>query len=87
MNNQVRTLFYGVIGAYLVYLAYDLFPARTAMEESSANWMLACCILFAAAGVIYIFLALRLFKKVFIDKDENFIEQEVQEEKEEGKEE
>ncbi|MBR5798975.1 MAG: hypothetical protein IKY23_02835 [Lachnospiraceae bacterium] len=76
MNNQMRTLFYGVIGGYLVYLAYDLLPGRNAMEGSNATWMMVCCVVFAVAGVVFLALAVRLFKKVFIDKDENYLERE-----------
>ncbi len=76
MNNQVRTLFYGIIGAYLVYLAYDLWPVREGMEGAGATGMQVCCILFVVAGVVFLALAVRLFKKVFIDKDENYLESE-----------
>lgn len=76
MNNQMRTLFYGVIGGYLLYLAYDLLPGRNAMEGSDATWMMVCCVVFAVAGVVFLALAVRLFKKVFIDKDENYLESE-----------
>ena len=79
MNNQARTLFYGIIGAYLVYLAYDLWPVREGMEGAGATGMLVCCILFVVAGVVFLALAVRLFKKVFIDKDENYLEGEPEE--------
>ncbi len=79
MNNQMRSLFYGVIGGYLVYLAYDLLPGRNAMEGNNATLMMVCCVLFAIAGLVFIGLAVRLFKKVFIDKDENYLESEPEE--------
>ena len=83
MNNQMRTLFYGVIGGYLLYLAYDLLPGRNAMEGTDATWMMVCCVVFAVAGVVFLALAVRLFKKVFIDKDENYLESEPEENSEE----
>ncbi len=70
MNNKTRTLFYGIIGAYLVYLSYDLFPARNGQMGEGTGLMLACCILFAIAGAVCLILAIRLFKKAFIEGEE-----------------
>ena len=62
MNEKNIEFFYGIIGAYLVYLAYDMFRDGAAQSEMS---MMIFCILFLVAGIILLVVTIFSFRKIY----------------------
>ena len=62
MNKQNRSYLYGVVGGYLLYLAYELFAARQDTNTTMApavRWLFVG--LFVAAGIFLLIWATRLW--------------------------
>ena len=70
-NKQNRSYLYGVVGGYLLYLAYELFAARedpnTTMTPA-VRWLFVG--LFIVAGVFLLIWAPRLWIAARKEKDE-----------------
>lgn len=60
MNEKGRTIFYGVAGAYLIYLAYDMFQTKAAVQDVK---LLIFSVVFGVAGVILLIMAGKSYKK------------------------
>ena len=59
MNEKGRTIFYGVAGAYLIYLAYDMFQTKAAMQDIK---LLLFSVVFGIAGVLLLLMAGKSYK-------------------------
>lgn len=60
MNEKGRTIFYGIAGAYLIYLAYDMFQTKAAMGDVK---LLVFSVVFGIAGVLLFIAACKSYKK------------------------
>lgn len=60
MNEKGRTIFYGVAGAYLVYLAYDMFQTKAAATDVK---LLLFSVVFGVAGVVLLIMAGKSYKQ------------------------
>ncbi len=65
MNEKNRVFFYGIIGAYLVYLAYDLFTNRGSDAGANSPFLLVICVVFAVAGILLLGLTVSKLRKVY----------------------
>ena len=59
MNEKGRTIFYGVAGAYLIYLAYDMFQTKAATQDIK---LLIFSVVFGIAGVLLLLMAGKSYK-------------------------
>ena len=59
MNEKGRTIFCGVAGAYLIYLAYDMFQTKAAMQDIK---LLLFSVVFGIAGVLLLLMAGKSYK-------------------------
>lgn len=75
MNEKGRTIFYGIAGAYLVYLAYDMFQTKATAQDVK---LLIFSVVFGVAGVVLLIMAGKSYKKYMAEamKDEDKTETE-----------
>lgn len=83
MNEKSRVFFYGIIGAYLVYLSYDLFKNRGTDAGANSPLLVCICVLFAVAGGLLLGLTFYKLKKVYQEGEQ--ANKEAQERKPEEK--
>ncbi len=62
-NSKKRSVFYGLAGIYLLYLAYELFGNLAEVSGMEYTFCIIFSVLFAVGGVGILFFALRLFQK------------------------
>ncbi len=83
MNEKGRTIFYGVAGAYLIYLAYDMFQTKAAIQDVK---LLIFSVVFGIAGVLLLLAACKSYKKymaeAMADKQDAQAEEDASAEKE-----
>lgn len=60
MNEKGRIIFYGIAGAYLVYLAYDMFQTRATAQDIK---LLIFGVIFGMAGAVLLFMAGKSYKR------------------------
>lgn len=69
-QNSRRAFFYGMGGAYLIYLAYMMFKEQSAIGGMEPGILIATVILFGVAGAALIVFAIYVAKKES-DKEKN----------------
>lgn len=62
-NNRRRSVFYGLAGVYLLYLAYELFGNLSEMSGTEHIFCVLFTILFAIGGAGILWYAVRLFQR------------------------
>ncbi|MBQ8878837.1 MAG: hypothetical protein IJ029_08925 [Lachnospiraceae bacterium] len=65
MNEKGRTIFYGVAGAYLIYLAYDMFQTKAATQDIK---LLIFSVVFGIAGVLLLLMAGKSYKSYMTEE-------------------
>ncbi len=78
MNEKGRTIFYGVAGAYLIYLAYDMFQTKAATQDVK---LLLFSVVFGVAGVLLLFAACKSYKKYMAETMADTQDEEEEEKK------
>ncbi len=62
-QNLRRAFFYGMGGAYLVYLAYRMYKEQSAAGGMEPGLLIATVLLFGVAGVALVAFAIYIWKK------------------------
>ena len=62
-QNLRRAFFYGMGGAYLVYLAYNMYKEQSAAGGMEPGLLIATVLLFGVAGVALVVFAIYIWKK------------------------
>lgn len=62
-SNQKRSVFYGLAGIYLLYLAYELYGNLPEISGKEHMFCMIFMVLFVVGGVGILFFAFRLFRK------------------------
>ena len=82
MNSSTnRSMLYGIVGGYLIYLAYELLKNMIDnVPTTMPRWLqISAIILFAGAGGALLIFAWRVWKKGREDQDENPVDLDTQE--------
>jgi len=69
-QNFRRAFFYGMGGAYLIYLAYTMYKEQSAAGGMEPGLLIATVLLFGVAGVALVVFAIYMAKKES-DKEKN----------------
>lgn len=70
-QGKTRASMFGVIGAYLLYTAYQFFEGRNDPDTTMTPVMMILFIaLFALAGIVFVFFAVRIWKQSAKEKEE-----------------
>ena len=74
--NSTRSMLHGLVGAYLLYLAYRLLKGLTdGIETTMPRWVAVLAIAaFAGIGVSFLIHAWKTWKKGRTDQDQNPVE-------------
>lgn len=77
-----RASLFGVVGAYLIYMAYELISNLIKkVPTSMPPWLqILSAVFFGGAGIALLFFAWKVWKKGREDHDKNPVELEAQEE-------
>ena len=70
-QNFRRAFFYGMGGAYLVYLAYNMYKEQSAAGAVEPGLLIATVLLFAGAGVALVTFAIYIWKKESDEEKKN----------------
>lgn len=62
-TSKKRSVFYGLAGIYLLYLAYELFGNLAEVSGTEHTFCIIFSVLFAVGGVGILIFAARLFQK------------------------
>lgn len=80
-SNTNRSMLYGIVGGYLIYLAYELGKNLVNnVPTTMPRWLhILAVVFFAGIGVTLLVFAWKMWKKGREDKDENPVDLETQE--------
>lgn len=70
-QNFRRAFFYGMGGAYLIYLAYTMYKEQSAAGGMEPGLLIATALLFAIAGVALVIFAIYMAKKEADEEKKN----------------
>ena len=82
MNSSTnRSMLYGIVGGYLIYLAYELGKNMVDnVPTTMPRWLnILAVVAFAGIGVVLLVYAWKIWKKGREDKDENPVDLDTQE--------
>ena len=70
-QGKTRASMFGVIGAYLLYTAYQFFKGRNDPNTTMTPvMMILFIVLLALAGIVFVFFAVRIWKQSAKEKEE-----------------
>ena len=81
-QNFRRAFFYGMGGAYLIYLAYRMYKEQTVVGGMEPGILIATVLLFGVAGVALVAFAVYIWKRESDEEKKNSTGEPEQEEKE-----
>ena len=81
-QNFRRAFFYGMGGAYLIYLAYSMYKEQTVAGGMEPGILIAKVLLFGVAGVALVTFAVYIWKRESDEEKKNSTGEPEQEEKE-----
>jgi len=70
-QNSRRAFFYGMGGAYLIYLAYRMYKEQSAVGGMEPGILIATVVLFGIAGVALVAFAIYMAKKEADEEKKN----------------
>ncbi len=80
-SSSNRSMLYGIVGGYLIYLAYELGKNMADnVPTTMPRWLnILAVVAFAGIGVVLLVSAWKIWKKGREDKDENPVDLDAQE--------
>ena len=80
-SSSNRSMLYGIVGGYLIYLAYELGKNMADnVPTTMPRWLnILAVVAFAVIGVVLLVSAWKIWKKSREDKDENPVDLDAQE--------
>ena len=71
IQNRNRAMLLGVVGVYVIYLAYEIMRDGLAGKTSMAMWLcVLCTVLMGCAGIAVLILAWKVYKTKDAEEDE-----------------